>query len=295
MPHVAILTMDSLEDFFAYDNMLDEPMRLAGWQTQHVSWRDASVDWNRFDVVIVRSPWDYQDDANAFLACLNNIEQSRAVLENPYSLMRWNIAKTYLCDLNEQGVPIVPTLWFEHYKPDMLSQGFASFNVDTLIVKPVVSANADHTYRITSEEIGTHTDSLKSVFADRALMIQPFLPSVLLPGEFSLFYFDHQYSHAILKTPKADDFRVQEEHGGRLTAVEPTAQMCSVAEQTLAALPQRALYARVDLIETDQGLAVMEVELIEPSLYFDMDDSSAQRFTNVFVQKYAHIAQSSTR
>ncbi|MDM7859184.1 hypothetical protein QTP81_01020 [Alteromonas sp. ASW11-36] len=289
MPKVAILTMDSLEDFFAYDHMLDAPMRQAGWQTEHISWRDTTVDWDRFDVVIVRSPWDYQDDADAFLTCLSNIEQSEAILENPYSLMEWNVAKTYLRDLNKQGVPIVPTLWFEHYEHDMLERGLAKFKVDTLIVKPVVSANADHTYRIPSAQIDDYKGALQDVFAERALMIQPFLPSVLSPGEFSLFYFDHQYSHAILKTPKTDDFRVQEEHGGRLASVEPTAQMYAVAKQTLAALPQRALYARVDLIETDQGLAVMEVELIEPSLYFNMDDNSAQRFTDVFVQKYAHI------
>ncbi|WP_100643492.1 ATP-grasp domain-containing protein [Alteromonas facilis] len=286
MKHVAILTMDSLADFFAYDVMLDEPFQKAGWQTHHVSWRNTQVDWNDYDVVIVRSPWDYQQAPEAFLACLQRIEASKATLENPYSLMEWNLAKTYLRDLADNGVSIVPTLWLDEYQDDMLEMGFSQFATDTLIVKPVVSANADFTYRIPIQDSEQYKAELKTVFSARPLMVQPFLPSILSPGEYSLFYFDHQYSHAILKTPKAQDFRVQEEHGGSLALITPSQDMLEVAQKTLAALPERALYARIDLIETDHGLAVMEVELIEPSLYFNMDDSSAQRFVDIFCQKY---------
>lgn len=287
MKNVAILTMDSLEDFFAYDYMLDQPLLEEGWQTEHVSWRDESIDWNRFDVVIVRSPWDYQQDAAAFLACLKRIDASKATLENSYSLMSWNLEKTYLQDLASKGVPIVPTLWLDHYQPDMIEQAFAMFQSTEVIVKPVVSANADFTYRIEPAKANSVLAELREVFADRALMLQPFLPAIVSPGEYSLFYFDHDYSHAILKTPKTEDFRVQEEHGGSLLSVTPTDEMYAVAESTLAALPHRSLYARIDLIETGSGLAVMEVELIEPSLYFNMDDTAAQRFTDVFCRKYA--------
>ena len=287
MKNVAILTMDSLEDFFAYDYMLDQPLLEEGWQTEHVSWRDESIDWNRFDVVIVRSPWDYQQDAAAFLACLKRIDASKATLENSYSLMSWNLEKTYLQDLASKGVPIVPTLWLDHYQPDMIEQAFAMFQSTEVIVKPVVSANADFTYRIEPAKANRVLAELREVFADRALMLQPFLPAIVSPGEYSLFYFDHDYSHAILKTPKTEDFRVQEEHGGSLLSVTPTDEMYAVAESTLAALPHRSLYARIDLIETGSGLAVMEVELIEPSLYFNMDDTAAQRFTDVFCRKYA--------
>lgn len=287
MKNVAILTMDSLEDFFAYDYMLDQPLLEEGWQTEHVSWRDESIDWNRFDVVIVRSPWDYQQDAAAFLACLKRIDASKATLENSYSLMSWNLEKTYLQDLASKGVPIVPTLWLDHYQPDMIEQAFAMFQSTEVIVKPVVSANADFTYRIEPAKANRVLAELREVFADRALMLQPFLPAIVSPGEYSLFYFDHDYSHAILKTPKTEDFRVQEEHGGTLLSVTPTDEMYAVAESTLAALPHRSLYARIDLIETGSGLAVMEVELIEPSLYFNMDDTAAQRFTDVFCRKYA--------
>lgn len=278
--------MNSLEDFFAYDYLLDKPLLDYGWQTEHVAWRDESIDWNRFKVVIVRSPWDYQDDADAFLACLKRIDASTAILENSYALMAWNLKKTYLRELASKGVPVVPTLWLDRYQPNMLKQAFSTFASTQVIVKPVVSANADFTYRIAPSQVDSMQAELSTVFADRALMLQPFLPAILSPGEYSLFYFGHQYSHAILKTPKAQDFRVQEEHGGTLLSITPSDEMYAVAEKTLAALPHSALYARIDLIESGSGLAVMEVELIEPSLYFNMDDTAAQRFADVFCRKY---------
>lgn len=291
MKQVAILTMDTLEDFFAYDFLLDQPMLTAGWQTHHISWRDTRVDWNQYDVVVVRSPWDYQQAADEFIACLKRIEVSSARLENPYSLMIWNIDKHYLRELQAAQVPIVPTLWKEAYESDMLQQGFDTFATDTLIVKPTVSANADDTYRIPKENQDNIAHELKEVFAERPLMIQPFLTAVLSPGEYSLFYFNHQYSHAILKTPKKGDFRVQEEYGSELLRIEPTDDMFEIATRTLNALPVQSLYARIDLInlgsdgEAD-AFAVMEVELIEPSLYFNMDEGSAQRFVDQFVSRF---------
>ncbi|MFC3093392.1 hypothetical protein DRW07_04110 [Alteromonas sediminis] len=287
MRHVAILTMDSLEDFFAYDTMLDSPFLKKGWQTHHVSWRDEQVNWDAFDVVIVRSTWDYQQDCDRFVRCLEKIEASSAALENPLSLMLWNIDKNYLKDLASDGVPIVPTLWKPAYETGCLKEAFAHFNCDTLIAKPTISANADDTFRITAQQAESYETLLADVFHDRALMLQPFLPAVLSPGEISLFYFGDTYSHAILKTPKADDFRVQEEHGGQLTAIIPTEEMQRVAEKTLAALPAKTLYARVDLITSGNEWCVMEVELIEPSLYFNMDKHSAQRFVDVFCHKYS--------
>jgi len=286
MRHLAILTMDSLEDFFAYDTMLDEPFKAKGWQTHHVSWRDEQVDWHQFEVVIVRSTWDYQQHCEAFVARLRQIEASSASLENPLNVMLWNIDKVYLKDLAQQQVPVVPTLWQDSYTSNALNQAFAHFDCDTLIAKPTISANADDTFRIERSQKEHFESVLAECFADREYMLQPFLPAVLEPGEVSLFYFANNYSHAILKTPKANDFRVQEEHGGQLTSISPSEDMFAVAERTLNALPDDTLYARIDLIDTDQGLCVMEVELIEPSLYFNMDSQSAQRFVDAFCQKY---------
>ena len=195
---IAILTMDSLEQFHAYDHLLEQPFADVGWQTTQVSWRQKDTDWSRFDVVIVRSPWDYQQDPIDFKECLTQIEHSSAILENPYRLMLWNLEKTYLRDLANQGVPIVPTIWRSKYEADILSDAADTFDCDELIIKPVVSANADDTFRIPRDQIAVFEAKMSQCFANRPLMIQPFLPAILDPGEYSLFFFDHQYSHAIL-------------------------------------------------------------------------------------------------
>ncbi|KXI29741.1 ATP-grasp domain-containing protein [Paraglaciecola hydrolytica] len=284
MKKCAFLSMDSLENFFAYDDMAFEPLQKLGWQAEHVSWRKPDVDWSNYDVVVIRSTWDYQSDASAFLACLETIEASSARLENPLKLVKWNISKDYLRDMQQQGINIVPTLWFDSFELQQIQQGFIQFACQQLVIKPLISANADHTYRLTSQNLRDMHQQLTTEFAKRPFMLQPFLPAIVEEGEYSLFYFAGHYSHAILKRPKSGDFRVQEEHGGLLQSIEPCEEMLTCSRHALASLPEDALYARIDLVRHQGEFALMEIELIEPSLYFNMDPLAAQRFADAFVE-----------
>lgn len=286
MPRCAFLSTDKLEDFFVYDDLVKPFLQRLGWTVEDVSWKNQDVDYNQFALVIVRSTWDYQDDADAFLACLKKIHDSSAVLENAFDLMRWNVSKAYLKDLEKAGVPILPTLWHERYEPDAVARAFDYFASEKLIIKPLVSANADHTYLFSKHELPSLRSTFVEIFSHRAYMLQAFEASILQQGEYSLFYFDGDFSHGICKTPAAGDFRVQEEHGGTLLSITPSAAMLSLAEQTIRALPMPALYARIDMLDTAQGLAIIEVELIEPSLYFNMENASASRFAQLIHQKY---------
>ncbi|WP_371378508.1 RimK family alpha-L-glutamate ligase [Thalassotalea aquiviva] len=285
MKHCAILSMDCLDDFEVYDHLLDQPMLAHGWQTHLVSWRDRSIHWDDFDVVLIRTPWDYQDDAEAFLAVLENIEASSAKLYNSLEMVKWNINKKYLQELEQKGVCIVPTLWFEAYSEQDIESWFDHFNTDQIVIKPCVSANADNTYWLTRANVNQHLDAIKAVFASRDFMVQPFMQNILEEGEYSCFYFNGQYSHSILKTPKENDFRVQEEHGGKLTTVEPELKLKQAAEHALQQLFEMPMYVRVDYVRMGDEFAMMEAELIEPSLYFNMDESSALKFTQAFVAK----------
>ncbi|MBT1451756.1 hypothetical protein KJ365_12765 [Glaciecola sp. XM2] len=287
MPRCAFLSTDNLEEFFVYDDLVKPFLRRLGWAVEDVSWRNKYANYNEFDLVIVRSTWDYQDDPDAFVKCLERIDASSARLENPLSLMRWNLSKDYLKALAEKSVPILPTLWYEQYDSTMLNEAFEHFKSDELIIKPLVSANADHTYRFRKNDITPLTEILMTTFAERPFMVQAFESSIIKDGEYSLFYFDGVFSHAICKRPAQGDFRVQEEHGGQLEAIKPTDDMLLLAKQTINALPAPALYARVDMLNTSHGLAIIEVELIEPSLYFNMDVESAQRFANTIHNKHA--------
>ncbi len=294
MNKCAILTMDSLEDFEAYDHLLEAPLQELGWQMEMVSWRKSDVDWDSYDVVIIRSPWDYQDDPQAFLTVLSEIENSSARLENSLSIVRNNIDKAYLKTLESKQVTIVPTLWRESFDFDELASFFEHFGVEQIVLKPRISANADNTFWLNKSNFQLKRKALAEAFEHRNFMVQPFMEAIVNEGEFSLFYFDGHYSHAILKTPKDNDFRVQEEHGGRLKTIEPEAELMTQATKTLAAIDEMPLYARVDFVRFNDTFALMEAELIEPSLYFNMDSDSPARFAKAFANKMSRLGISSS-
>lgn len=280
--------MDSLDDFEVYDYLIDEPLKKLGWQTHTISWKAENVNWNDYDAVIIRSPWDYQDHADAFLKVLSTIENSSAHLENSLSIVEWNIDKVYLKELETNGINIVPTLWKKAISLEAVNEYFHHFQTHQLVIKPRISANADNTFWLTQKNIQESLTEICTVFEGESFMVQPFMESVTKEGEFSLFYFNGTLSHTILKTPKNNDFRVQEEHGGRLTSVEPEAELLLQAEKTLSAIANihnMPLYARLDYVRDGTSFALMEAELIEPSLYFNMDAGSPERFAQAFIDK----------
>ena len=284
MKKCAVLSMDSLDDFECYDHLTFKPLADLGWQAEEISWRSKNPNWDQYDLVIIRSPWDYQQDAEQFLKVLQSIEMSEAQLANPLDIVKWNINKKYLRELEQKGVEIVPSIWLDSLTTDKLTELFRDFTTDEIIIKPCISANADDTFRLTPETINSHAKELIDLFNNRECVIQPFMPAIITEGEYSLFYFNNEYSHAILKTPKEDDFRVQEEHGGRLKKIEPEQILKQSARKVLEAIDTPLLYARLDFVRSKTGFALMEAELIEPSLYFNLDEGSPVRFAKAVDQ-----------
>ncbi|MBX3287834.1 MAG: hypothetical protein KF855_00690 [Acidobacteria bacterium] len=272
------LSMDDLTGYVADDDLAIEPLRALGWEVSTVSWRDTNADWNDFDVVVIRTTWDYHYAPDEFLNVLEKIDASPARLENALTTVRWNLDKTYLRDLEEKGINIVPTVWANGaFSADDLEKWKTGLNADELIVKPTVSATARDTFRIRSFDA-----AVSNVFNGRNFMIQPFMRSVVEEGEFSLFYFNGEYSHTILKRPKTDDFRVQEDHGGIISEAEPETAMLTAAQQINDTIEPLPLYSRIDLVRHNGDFALMELELIEPALYFRMNDRSPVLFAEQF-------------
>ena len=275
MPACAFLTTDRLDGFVTYDALAVAPLRALGWTVRHVPWR-AEADWGAFDAVVIRSPWDYQDEPDAFLAVLETIERSGARLENGLDVVRWNLRKTYLRDLEARGVRVLPTVWGDGLTAD----GLAALTDEwgEVVLKPVVGANADGVLRLRPGDGDVRQRAL-AAYAGRLYLAQPFVRAVVEEGEFSVFAFGGEVSHAVLKTPAPGDFRVQEEHGGAIRAAEPEPALRALADAALAAVGQTLLYARVDAVRMpDGGFALMELELVEPSLYFPYAPGSAERF-----------------
>lgn len=199
--------------------------------------------------------WGYHFEVDRWLGLLDQWPPS-VPLFNAADLMRWNTRKTYLAELEAAGVPTVPTL-FGTASPEAFDQ----LVTDELVVKPQVSAGSYLTQRVgRGDPVPPLADA----------MIQPFLPAIQMEGEFSLFYIDGALTHAIVKRPRGEDFRIQPQFGGSNERWEPDAEALEVAEAALAAAPGTPIYARIDLIRRlDDRLGLIEFEAIEPDLYFE--------------------------
>lgn len=277
MRRCAFLTMDNPKSFVIDDELVLPHMLAHGWQVDQVPWRKPTR-WDDFEAVIIRTPWDYQQDPAAFVQVLEAIDRSRAVLVNPLELVRWNLRKSYLRKLEAQGVLIPQTVWLSPGEVKRLEESAVELKAQELVIKPLISANADHTYRLRLDELADHMPTLRAAFERREALVQPFLPAVVEEGEFSVFFFGRRYSHAILKTPKAQDFRVQEEHGGVITSVEPEAALMEAALKVIDVTTPDPMYARVDLVRHEGQFLLMELELIEPSLYFRTHPAAPENF-----------------
>lgn len=275
----AFLTLENPEAYFIDDDLAYAPLGDLGWSVEAVPWRRAA-DFRAYDAVVIRSPWDYTDDPEAFLEVLRGIERAEVPLFNGLGLVTWNLRKTYLRDLEARGVPVIPTVWRDKIERGKLWDLFDEVGAGEIVVKPVVGATASGAFRLDRGAAREQASVIEAYYADRALMAQPFVPAVIGEGEFSLFYFNGELSHAILKRPKPRDFRVQEEHGGIIQSVRAESGLREAGNAALRALGETPLYARADLVRAPggDGFWLMELELVEPSLYLRMDEEAPRRF-----------------
>lgn len=275
----AFLTLDDPTGYTIDDELAYPALRAVGWAAEAVPWARAAA-WGDYDAVVIRSTWDYVERADDFLRVLEEIEGTGVPLFNGMDLVRWNLRKTYLRDLAGRGVPIVPTVWREGLQPGDLAGLLDEVGAAEMVVKPVVGANASGAFRLDGVGARRRAAEVEAFYADRPLMAQPFVPAVTEEGEFSLFYFNGEHSHTILKTPRPADFRVQEEHGGLIRPVVAEAGLRAVGDAAMGAIGEPPLYARADFVRAADGggFWMMEMELVEPALYFRMDPASPGRF-----------------
>ena len=279
----AFLTMDSTAGWSIDADIGIPPLEALGWCVEQVPWRSAGMAWERFDAVYIGTPWDYPEEVTRFLDVLERID-SRSLLVNPLALVRWNVSKTYLRDLEGRGAAIVPSLWRERLERGSLAACFDELEAGRLILKPVISTNARDTFLLSREQASAAEAQLLRTFGRRGLVVQPFIEQVQGEGEYSLFYFGRDFSHAIVKRPEAGDFRVQEEHGASIAAVTAMeGALLAAGDRILQLVEPVPAYARCDLVRGPDGrFLLMELELIEPSLYLRMHPEAPARFAAAF-------------
>jgi len=253
-------------------------LRAAGADVEPIAWTQVG-DTSSYDLVLPLVAWGYHVDYARWLALLDRAEAERWPMINPPELLRWNGDKAYLAELADLGVSTVPTLAVEACCDADIEEARREFGSEWLVIKPPVSASAMGTHRLGPN------DDLPNDSVRRPMIIQPLIEEIGRTGEFSLMLFDGEYSHAVVKRPKSGDFRVQEYHGGVTTACNaPPAGAIELAQRALAAAPAKATYARVDIVPDNEGtLRIMELELIEPSLFLDYAPNAPAAFTRAIL------------
>ncbi len=251
------------------DRLLVSALNEEGVTAVPTVWDSRDVSWDDFQAVLVRSCWDYHRRLPEFLAWIARLERGspgRAVW-NPPALLRWNSHKSYLRDLAARGVSIVPTRWLARGDSFDLSELLRHEAWSDAVVKPAVSASAFGTWRTSNTDAAADQPRLDELLHTGDVLVQPLMPEVRDPGEWSLVFLGGRFSHAVLKRPAAGDYRVQWEFGGSADARTPPRELIVDAERVIAAVPGEPLYARVDGVVRDRKLVLMELELIEPHLF----------------------------
>ena len=233
----------------------------AGLIVEQRVWTDPG-DLAGYDLVLPLFAWGYQRDVAAWYALLDRLEADALPVVNPVPVLRWNSDKAYLAELGGKGVAVVPTVEVAALEDASLAEAMSELGVDEVVIKPAISGGADGTHRI-APGAPIPTDAL-----GQRRLVQPLMPGILTEGEYSLFFFAGKFGHAIVKRPASGDFRVQEQFGGRETVWGASDAAQALAAAALAAAPAPPVYARVDMVGDAAGkLQIMELELIEPSLF----------------------------
>lgn len=250
-----------------------------GHSAEPVVWDDASVNWMYYDGLIIRSIWDYHLKASVFDDWLNQLEALSMKVLNPIELIRKNKNKRYLLDLQKQGVVIAPTVFQK--KTHSLDLSFLrELSWEKFVIKPTISASAYLTKLFNADAIDEVEREYKVFAIDRDFLIQEFIPEIKTSGELSLIFFNRIYSHSVLKMPKADEFRVQEDFGGVTERYQPTDSIVQSAKKILSCFEGQILYARVDGVLKEGQFILMEVELIEPELFLVYKSQSYEKFVD---------------
>jgi glutathione synthase/RimK-type ligase-like ATP-grasp enzyme len=250
----------------------------AGLCFEHAYWDDPTLADRGYDALLIRSCWDYVDRLEAFLKTMESLAARGCKVVNPPSVLRWNAHKTYLRDLAAAGVPCIDTLWLDRLDPHAVARGFETFDAAEIVLKPQIGSGSRDTIRL-KRNAWSEGDLIAGPRSEA--MLQPFLASLETEGEISLFFCFGHCTHAIRKRPAPGEWRANL-MDAVITPHDPTTAQKDTASAALAAAPSGLAYARVDLVLAGGTWRVIELELIEPRLYFAYAPSAAALFVSAF-------------
>jgi hypothetical protein len=287
---LALVTYRDHPELTDSDRLLVEPLHRNDVRTFAVPWDDPAIDWASFDLLVLRSCWDYHLRSGEFRDWIERMAAMRVSLWNLPRAVLWNMDKIYLRDLEQAGVPIVPTAWLEPGAQSSLEEILERRGWAEAVVKPRIGASAFGAWQTRSEAARDHEVQFRAQQMQAGLMVQKLVREIA-GGEWSIVFFRGEYSHAVLKKPGAGHIFSQEETGGSVNAAPIPARLVEQAAYVLRSAAAHTLppgdmflYARVDGIDVEGQLVLMELEIIEPDLYLDRVPQSAERFAQAIIE-----------
>ena len=257
------------------DQLVSDALKNEEISVERKSWSDPDFDWSTTKFIIFRSTWDYFDRYDEFTVWLKNVS-TKTTLLNSAEIIHWNIDKHYLLDLKQKGIHICESYFIEKGTDTSLLELHDNLGWEKTVLKPCVSGAARHTYKLEKDTFDQHEMNFQELISNEAMMLQPFQENIMTVGEFSFVIINGKYSHAVLKIAKPGDFRVQDDFGGTVHVHQANEEQIQFSENAVKACKGKPMYARVDvIIDNDDKLAISEIELIEPELWFRNHQNAA--------------------
>jgi glutathione synthase/RimK-type ligase-like ATP-grasp enzyme len=270
------------------DRLVYHALEELGLKTLRLAWDDMFFDWSTTKSVLFRTTWDYFDRYDEFSKWLETVSKQTMLL-NSEAIIKWNIDKHYLLDLQHKGIHIAESHFIEQHAKVTLAQLHDILNWKDTVLKPCISGAARHTYKLNLENLEKHETLFQELITKETMMLQPFQHNIVDKGEISMMVFNGQFTHALLKKAKAGDFRVQDDFGGSVHDYTPTEDEIEFAEACIKACIELPIYARVDIFEdNDERIALSELELIEPELWFRHHPEAAKYLAKGIKDKLTH-------
>ncbi|WP_395054040.1 RimK family alpha-L-glutamate ligase [Flavobacterium sp.] len=280
---IALLTCQNLPNLNLPDQQLIPALAKYNITATAVIWDDKSIDWTQYDYLVFRNTWDYYEKQNQFNTWLNHIQALGIKTLNAIEIIQKNKHKFYLRDFENQGIKILPTIFIEKTNTLNLSQIIPS-HWEKAVLKPAFSAGSYQTQLFEVSQIEQINQQYQSIAQEKELLLQQYMPQIVTEGETSFIFFNKQFSHSVNKKPAIGDFRIQVQFGGKYTLVHPNKDIINQAQKIVNTFPDKLLYARVDGIIINNQLHLMEVECIEPDLYFNLSENSQTNFVNALLE-----------
>lgn len=302
MSFLALVTCQNIPEPDVDEPLLVEALERAGVPTRLLAWDDSTVDWTAPCLMVIRSTWNYYLDPDAFVAWARRQDNGSAEepsrhhepegrLLNSSSVVAWNHHKRYLRELEAEGLPVVPTLWFERGSSYEFEALFAERGWSDVVVKPAISAGSYKTARLRGARLETAV--AERLVASGDAMAQPYVRSVETYGERSLVWIEGELTHAVRKSPR---FTGDREVISEVMPIAEDERRLAQAVLALGRLVGSPLYARIDIVRDEAGRPMLsEVELIEPSLFLRQSPAALDRLVSCLARRYRATASTRAR